>query len=71
MLRVVRPEAAPRLLTTLEVKAELISALGVEELVVIPFVDGFAEQTAQAAQSGRPWAGGWARRRRAVRTLPR
>jgi riboflavin kinase / FMN adenylyltransferase len=44
-LRVVRPEAAPRLLTSLEVKIELIAALGVEELVVIPFDDGFAHQS--------------------------
>ena len=44
-LRVVRPEAAPRLLTSLEAKAELIAGLGVEELVVIPFDDGFAHET--------------------------
>jgi riboflavin kinase / FMN adenylyltransferase len=43
-LRVIRPEAAPRLLTSLEAKAELIGQLGVEELVVIPFDDGFAHQ---------------------------
>ena len=46
-LRVVRPEAAPKLLTSLETKAELIRALGVEELVVIPFDEGFAQQTPQ------------------------
>ncbi|MBV9193733.1 MAG: riboflavin biosynthesis protein RibF [Solirubrobacterales bacterium] len=44
-LTVVRPAAAPKLLTNLEVKAELIAGLGVEELVVIPFDDGFARQT--------------------------
>jgi riboflavin kinase / FMN adenylyltransferase len=44
-LRVVRPEAAPRLLTSLEAKAELIAQLGVEELVVIPFDDHFAHQS--------------------------
>jgi riboflavin kinase/FMN adenylyltransferase len=44
-LRVVRPAAAPRLLTSLEVKIERIAALGVEELVVIPFDDGFAHQS--------------------------
>ncbi|HTX09417.1 MAG TPA: bifunctional riboflavin kinase/FAD synthetase [Solirubrobacteraceae bacterium] len=44
-LRVIRPEAAPRLLTSLEAKAELIAQLGVEELVVIPFDDGFAHQS--------------------------
>jgi riboflavin kinase/FMN adenylyltransferase len=46
-LRVVRPEAAPKLLTSFEVKTELIAALGVEELVVIPFDRRFAEQTPQ------------------------
>ena len=46
-LRVVRPEAAPKLLTSLDVKAELIAGLGVQELIVIPFDDGFASQTPQ------------------------
>jgi riboflavin kinase/FMN adenylyltransferase len=46
-LRVVRPEAAPKLLTSLEAKAELVGRLGVEELVVIPFDEGFAHQTPQ------------------------
>jgi len=46
-LQVVRPEAAPKLLTSLEVKAELIAGLGVQELVVIPFDQRFAEQTPQ------------------------
>src|SRR5437660_3888346 len=44
-LQVVRPEAAPKLLTSLDAKAELIDALGVDELVVIPFDDGFAHQS--------------------------
>jgi riboflavin kinase / FMN adenylyltransferase len=46
-LAVVRPEAAPKLLTSLDAKAELIAGLGVEELVVIPFDDGFAHQSPQ------------------------
>jgi riboflavin kinase/FMN adenylyltransferase len=46
-LRVVRPEAAPKLLTSLEAKSELIAQLGVDELVVIPFDDSFAHQTPQ------------------------
>ena len=46
-LRVVRPEAAPKLLTSLDAKAELIAQLGVEELVVIPFDDTFAHQSPQ------------------------
>jgi len=46
-LQVVRPEAAPRLLTSFEAKTELIASLGVRELVVIPFDQGFAAQTPQ------------------------
>jgi riboflavin kinase/FMN adenylyltransferase len=46
-LRVVRPQAAPKLLTSLDVKAELIGSLGVEELVVIPFDESFARQSPQ------------------------
>ena len=42
-LRVIRPEAAPKLLTSLDVKTELIAELGVDEMVVIPFDQGFAE----------------------------
>jgi riboflavin kinase / FMN adenylyltransferase len=45
---VVAPHSAPRLLTSLEAKAELIAALGVEELVVIPFDGDFAAQSPQA-----------------------
>ncbi|MBE2315368.1 riboflavin biosynthesis protein RibF [Solirubrobacter sp. CPCC 204708] len=44
---VVAPQAAPKLLTTLEQKADLIAGLGVDELIVIPF-DG--ERMAQTAQ---------------------
>jgi riboflavin kinase/FMN adenylyltransferase len=44
-LAVVRPEAAPRLLTSLDAKVELIATLGVRELVVIPFNEQFAAQT--------------------------
>jgi riboflavin kinase/FMN adenylyltransferase len=47
-MRILRPEAAPRLLTTLEVKAELIASLGVRELVVIPFDEAFARQGPEA-----------------------
>jgi riboflavin kinase/FMN adenylyltransferase len=46
-LQVVRPEAAPRLLTSLDVKAELIAGLGVEELVVLEFDERFAHQSPQ------------------------
>ena len=44
-LQVVRPEAAPKLLTSLDAKAELIGRLGVDDLVVIPFDRGFADQS--------------------------
>src|SRR5689334_1244937 len=44
---VVAPDSAPKLLTSLAIKADLIASLGVEELVVIPF-DG--ERMAQTAQ---------------------
>lgn len=46
-LTVIRPEAAPKLLTSLDVKVELVAALGVQELVVIGFDDRFAQQTPQ------------------------
>ncbi|HET6447593.1 MAG TPA: bifunctional riboflavin kinase/FAD synthetase [Conexibacter sp.] len=46
-LTVVRPDAAPKLLTTLERKAELVAELGVEELVVIPFDRAFAQRSAE------------------------
>jgi riboflavin kinase/FMN adenylyltransferase len=44
---VVHPERAPKLITPLEIKAELIAGLGVCELVVIPFDLGFAQQSPQ------------------------
>ncbi len=44
-LQVIRPEAAPRLLTSLAVKADLVAGLGVEELVVIRFDQEFAAQS--------------------------
>jgi riboflavin kinase/FMN adenylyltransferase len=43
---VVAPQHTPRLLTTLERKAELIASLGVQELIVIPFDAEFARRTA-------------------------
>jgi riboflavin kinase/FMN adenylyltransferase len=45
---VVDPARAPKLLTSLDLKAELIAGLGVAELVVIPFDERFARQTAEA-----------------------
>ncbi len=43
---VVAPQHTPRLLTTLERKAELVSSLGVRELIVIPFDAEFAKRSA-------------------------
>jgi riboflavin kinase / FMN adenylyltransferase len=45
---VVAPAGAPRLLTTLERKAQLVESLGVDELVVIPFDHDFAQRSAEA-----------------------
>jgi len=45
-LTVIAPPSAPRLLTTLERKAELVAGLGVEELVVVPFDAAFAARSA-------------------------
>jgi riboflavin kinase/FMN adenylyltransferase len=44
---VIQPSAAPRLLTDLPRKAQLIASLGVQELVVIPFDADFAARSAQ------------------------
>jgi riboflavin kinase / FMN adenylyltransferase len=44
---VVAPDSAPKLLMSLEIKADLIAELGVTELVVIPFDGTFAAQSPQ------------------------
>jgi riboflavin kinase/FMN adenylyltransferase len=49
---VVSPRHTPKLLTTLERKAELIASLGVAELIVIPFNAQFAARTAQEFVEG-------------------
>src|SRR5918992_5445797 len=51
-IAVVRPDAAPRLLTRLDRKVELIAGLGVEEVVVIPFDREFASRSAQEFVDG-------------------
>jgi riboflavin kinase / FMN adenylyltransferase len=43
---VVAPQHTPKLLTTLERKAELVASLGVQELIVIPFDADFAQRSA-------------------------
>jgi riboflavin kinase / FMN adenylyltransferase len=49
---VVAPQHAPKLLTPLAVKAELIAALEVGELIVIPFDRHFAQRTASEFVDG-------------------
>ncbi|HEX4115739.1 MAG TPA: bifunctional riboflavin kinase/FAD synthetase [Solirubrobacteraceae bacterium] len=44
---IVAPQHTPKLLTSLEVKAELVAALGVKELILIPFDADFARRSAQ------------------------
>ncbi|HTD58743.1 MAG TPA: bifunctional riboflavin kinase/FMN adenylyltransferase, partial [Solirubrobacteraceae bacterium] len=44
---VVAPQHTPKLLTPLAMKADLVEALGVEELIVIPFDADFAKRSAQ------------------------
>lgn len=45
---VVHPAAVPKLITTIERKAELVGSLGAEELVVIPFDADFAARAPEA-----------------------
>jgi riboflavin kinase/FMN adenylyltransferase len=49
---VIQPAAAPRLLTRLDVKAELVEELGAEEMVVIRFDEAFAQRSAEDFVSG-------------------
>jgi riboflavin kinase / FMN adenylyltransferase len=51
-LQVIRPEAAPKLLTSLDRKVELLEGLGVEELVLIEFDRAFAQRSAQEFVDG-------------------
>ena len=44
---VVAPDSAPKLITSLATKADLVAGLGVEELVVIPFDGAFASRSPQ------------------------
>ena len=45
--RVIRPEAAPKLIMPFDIKRDVIEGLGVEELVVIPFDQAFSEIEAE------------------------
>jgi riboflavin kinase/FMN adenylyltransferase len=46
-LSVIRPEAAPKLISPFSVKRDLIAGLGVNELVIIPFDGSFSERSAE------------------------
>jgi riboflavin kinase / FMN adenylyltransferase len=46
-MAVIAPDAAPKLLTRLDTKAELAGEVGAREMVVIPFDQDFAAQSAQ------------------------
>jgi riboflavin kinase/FMN adenylyltransferase len=46
-LRILHPEAAPKLIMPFEIKRDVIEGLGVDELVVIPFDDRFSEIEAE------------------------
>jgi riboflavin kinase/FMN adenylyltransferase len=46
-VRVLAPEAAPKLIMPFEIKRDVIDGLGVEELVVIPFDKGFSSIPAE------------------------
>jgi riboflavin kinase/FMN adenylyltransferase len=46
-LSVLHPERAPKLITSFEVRRDLIAGLGVAELVVIPFSEEFARRSAE------------------------
>src|SRR5688572_26045412 len=46
-LRILRPDQPPQLLTTLDRKIELVSELGADELVAIPFTSELARQSAE------------------------
>ena len=49
---VVKPAFAPKLLTSLELKIELVAELGVEELVVVTFDESFAHKEASEFVDG-------------------
>jgi riboflavin kinase / FMN adenylyltransferase len=51
-LRILHPEAAPKLIMPFEVKRDVIDGLDVDELVVIPFDDEFAAIEAEEFISG-------------------
>jgi riboflavin kinase / FMN adenylyltransferase len=51
-LRILHPEAAPKLIMPFEIKRDVIEGLGVEELVIIPFDEEFTRIEAEEFVSG-------------------
>jgi riboflavin kinase/FMN adenylyltransferase len=51
-LRILRPEATPKLIMPFEIKRDVIEGLGVDELVVIPFDEDFSEIEAEEFCTG-------------------
>jgi riboflavin kinase/FMN adenylyltransferase len=51
-LRILHPEAAPKLIMPFEIKRDVIEGLGVDELVVIPFDERFSEIEAEEFCTG-------------------
>lgn len=46
-MAVLHPDAAPKMIMSTEMKRDVLAGLGVEELVVIPFDEGFSKLTAE------------------------
>jgi riboflavin kinase/FMN adenylyltransferase len=54
-LRILHPEAAPKLIMPFEIKRDVIEGLGVDELVVIPFDEPFSQIEAEQFCAGVLW----------------
>src|ERR1700760_4739713 len=46
-IEVLKPEAAPKLINSLEVKRDVLDGLGIEEMVVIHFDEDFSHKSAE------------------------
>ena len=57
---IITPGQEPKLLTTLERKASLIEALGIESLLVLPFTEEFSHWPPRTSCPGS-WSTGWER----------
>src|ERR687891_1007283 len=54
-LRILHPEATPKLIMPFGIKRDVIEGLGVDELVVIPFDERFSEIEAEQFCAGVLW----------------